>query len=286
MSQGDNLVRTILASVWSPDKDRLNTTNFPPEMDVNFHGNLDGKTAFYYSIMGGRSKGWNTNTTYQDACDYLDNTQDLMNTPTSGQTLYLVSTNANDTAAGTGARTVRTVYLDGSGNQQVRTDTLNGVTAVNIGTGYTAIQWMEVASLGTSPVAIGAINCTSTNGAATVATTFEQIAPNTNRSVSARYAVPAGYSAYVLSFSAASDGPATQDVRLRSNCFADNRALSGNVFHFDSRIFLKGAGDNQIKQLYYMRFPALSTIKVSSLPTVSGVGNKLDAGFKLFTVAT
>jgi len=271
----------ILQSCWSDDQDRLNTTNFPPEMDVNFHNELDGKTAFYYSILGTRSRGWNTNTTYQDVCNYLDNTQDLMNTPTSGQTLYLVSTSANDAAAGTGARTIRTVYLDAHGDQQVRTDTMNGTTAVSIGTGYTAIQWCEVATLGTNPVAVGDISITSTNGAATVATTFEQIALNSNRSVSARYAIPKGYSAYALSFSASSDGPAIQNVTMRATVFTDNRALC-TPYHFQSRIFLQASGSAQTKQTNYMKFPEFSTIKVSSLPSASGAGNKLDAGFKLF----
>jgi len=263
---------------------RFPVSAWPPEMMVNYLNILEGNTANYYSIMGSRSLGWNTNTTFQDCCEYLDNTQDLLNTPTAGQTLYLVSTSVNDVAAGTGARTVRIVYLDAEGAQQVRTDTLNGTTTVSIGTGYTNIQWMEVASVGSLTTAAGNVTVSSTNGAAIVATTFSFIKAAGNRSLGGQYIVPAAHTAYVLGFSGASDGPAIMDVRLRANVFADDRTLS-SVFHFQSRVFLKASGDNQERHLNYMKFPALCVIKVSCLPSASGAGNKLDAGFKLFVVA-
>lgn len=109
---------------------------------MSYRGTIENKAAYMYKILGSRDSGWTSTSAFGDTCQYLDTSQALMNTPTTGQTLYLRSSSINDAAAGTGVRTVRIVYLDSSGNQQVRTDTINGTTVVDIGTGYSAIQWM------------------------------------------------------------------------------------------------------------------------------------------------
>lgn len=208
----------------------------PIEYEVRHAGTLNGMPAKMYHIMGSRSLGWNSTTILGDACDYLNTTQSLMNTPTTGQTLYLVSTSANDAAAGTGARTVRTVYLDANGLQQVRTDTLNGTTPVNIGSGYSFIQWMEVASTGSSEVAVGALSISSTNGAATVATTFEKVGPGGNRSLSGRYKVPSDCHAHLVHWDAGAISN-TMDVRIRATVFADDGTLS-TVYHSSTGLSL------------------------------------------------
>ncbi|MBL4753774.1 MAG: hypothetical protein JKY52_09315 [Flavobacteriales bacterium] len=52
--------------------------------------------------------------------------------PTTGETWEIVSDNAADTSAGTGARTVLITSLDASYVQQTETVTLNGTTAVTL----------------------------------------------------------------------------------------------------------------------------------------------------------
>lgn len=257
---------------------------YDPQFSANYFGLINGKVAKLRLVMGSRALGWNSITTYGDCCGYLDTTQDLMNTPTVGQTLYVVSTNALDTLLGTGAQKVAIVYLDAPGDEQHVTVNLAGTTPVSLGAGFTAIQWMVVKALGTGVAAAGTISITSTNGVATVATTFEAIQPNKNRSTSTRYKVPAGYSAFGLNFIAASDGTAVQDVRLRAPVSFYDRTLD-TVFTHQSRIFLPGGGDRDVKDLYYLKFPALTTIKVASLPSASGAGNKLEAAFKLLLIA-
>lgn len=275
----------MLASAWDSTQGRLRVNAWPPELVVNFWGTLStGKTAHYYSILGSRHLGFVNTSALGDVCDYLDTSQSLLNTPTSGQTLYLVSTDANDTAAGTGARTVRTVYLDGTGLQQVRTDTLNGTTPVSIGTGYTAIQWMETATVGSGTVAAGAVTISSTNGAATVATTFDSITAGGNRSLSGRYYVPMDSSAYMLTWSLAAIGT-TMDSRMRVDCFADDHALSTGVFHFKDHEFLPTNTLSGEMPLGFMKAPAGSVIKVSVIPGSAAANRSVDAGFHLLVVA-
>jgi hypothetical protein len=201
-----------------------------------------------------------------------------MKTPTTGQTLYIVSTSANDAAAGTGARTVRTVYLDANGLQQVRTDTLNGTTPVSLGTGFSFIQWMEVASTGSSEVSAGNLSVTSTNGAATVATTFERITAGGNRSLSGRYKVPSDCHGHLVHWDAAAIST-TMDTRLRGQVFADDGAIS-TVYHFIDRVFL-GSGANSSQLLEYREIPANAIVKVSAIPGSAPAGNKLDCSFSI-----
>ena len=78
----------------------------------------------------------------------------------------LVSSSANDTAAGTGARQVRVTYyaLDSSGNITgpfVEVVTLNGATAVpTISQTMTLIEKMEIVAVGSGGVAAGIIKMT------------------------------------------------------------------------------------------------------------------------------
>lgn len=252
------------------------------EYEVQRTGQLDGKAAALYHIMGSRSLGWNSTSVLGDACDYLNTTKDLMNTPASGQTLYLVSTSASDTSAGVGAQTVRTVYLDTNGVQQVRTDTLNGTTPVSIGTGYTFIQWMEVASVGTSEVAVGALSITSTNGAATVATTFERVSAGRNRSLSGRYKVPSNSHAHLVHWDSAAISN-TMDTRIRATVFADDGTLS-TVYHFLDRVWL-ASGQNASQSLEYREVPSGAVVKISAIPGAAPAGNKLDCSFSIICIA-
>lgn len=252
-----------------------------PNLMAAIYGRLRGKTAYNVAVLGSRSRGWNSTAVLGDACDYLDTTQSLMNTPTTGQTLYLVSTSASDDAAGTGARSVRIVYLDAAGNQQTTTVNTAGLTPVSLGTGFSFIQWMEVASLGSSETSVGSLSISSTNGAATVATTFELIRAGGNRSLSGRYMVPTGFTAYVCQWGAAAINT-TMDTRLRATVFADSGALS-TVYHFQDRVFLPSGVITDI-MLYYPALSAGCVIKVSAIPGNAPAGNKLDCDFHLLLI--
>ena len=177
---------------------------------------------------------------------------------------------------------MRVVYLDVAGLETVATYTLAGTTPVPIMTGATFIQWMEVASLGTSEVSAGTIAITSTAGAATVATTFEQIRAGQNRSLSGRYKVPSNCHAHLLHWDSAAIG-GTMDVRLRATVFSDDNSIS-SVYHFLDRVFL-AAGQLATQSLEYRELPANCVVKISAIPGGAPAGNKLDVSFSVICMA-
>jgi hypothetical protein len=279
-SQKSQIVSSVGESVGVTDE-RLNVSTNDVTWLVQHSFKVDGNAATIYKIMGSRVSGWSSTSVLGDVCEYLDTSQPRFNTPTVDQTLFIVSTNANDTSGGTGANTVRVVYLDGNGLQQNATYTMNGTTPVNMGTGFSFIQWAETASVGSNTVAIGNISISSTNGAATVATTFEYIASQGGRSLSGRYKVPSNKHVHMIDWSAAAIS-STMDVRLRADTFADN-GLSANVFHFKDRAFL-ASGQNYSSTLHYEEYPANSIIKVSAFPGGTPAGNKLDSHFTIIVM--
>jgi hypothetical protein len=164
---------------------------------------------------------------------------------------------------------------------QVRTDTLNGTTAVSIGSDYSFIQWMEVASTGTSEVSVGNISITSNNGAAATANTFERITAGGNRSLSGRYKVPSNCHVHLLHWDASAIS-ATMDTRLRVTSFSDDKSLS-SVYHFLDRSFLSSGGYIDAP-LDYWTVPSNAVIKISAIPGSAPAGNKLDGSFSLICV--
>lgn len=278
--QGRRLPIVLLGdpSTGLPLKEPHIVYSHPVEYEIQHTKALGGVQAALYHIMGSRVAGWTNTQTLGDACEYLDTSQALMNTPSTSQTLYLVSSSANDTGAGTGARTVRTVYLDAAGHQQVRTDTLNGTAPVSIGSGYSFIQWMEVATVGVSEVAAGNISITSTNGAATVPTTFERISSGGSRSLSGRFKVPSNCHAHLVHWDTSAIGN-TMDTRLRATVFSDDGQIS-SVYHFLDRIFL-ASGQVFNSHLKYRELPANAIVKISAIPGAATAGNKLDCSFSI-----
>jgi len=121
---------------------------------------------------------------------------------TSASTLYVSSSSANDTAAGTGAQNVTISGLDADYNEVSVTVDLNGQTAVQLGL---ANNWIRVNR--------GSVNTSGATGsnegviyvgteAAPVggvpATPYATIAIGDNQTLMALWTVPANFTAYVL----------------------------------------------------------------------------------------
>jgi hypothetical protein len=251
------------------------------------NGVLGASAAVNIVIMGRRSQGWTSTSLLGDVCEYLDTSQARVTTVNVGTTYYIRSSSVDDTAAGTGTRTVRIVSLSNTGAQQVTTATMNGQTPVSIGSGYTAFQWAEVATHGTvGGVSAGniTISTKSTAGNPTAAETVEYIASGGNRSLSARYRVPLGYTAY-LSHWDMSAISANMDARIRATVFADDRTASGDVLHFQDTIFAP-AGSHADQNMPYLKMPAGTDILVSAIPSSAPAGNRADCSFQLLLIAS
>jgi hypothetical protein len=112
--------------------------------------------------------------------------------------LKISSSSADDTSAGTGARTVTIVGLDGSYNQVSESITLNGQTAVNTTNSYLYVNGFYVASTGSGGANAGNINAgTGVVTAGVPAVLYDIIATGYNNRTTAHYCVPAGYTGYL-----------------------------------------------------------------------------------------
>jgi hypothetical protein len=123
----------------------------------------------------------------------------LYSYPPSATTMTVSSSNANDTSAGTGARTVQIVGLDGDYNEISETIILNGQTAVTTTNSFLRVNRGIVLTAGSGGVNAGIIYVgtgTVTSGVpANIYTTIN--GDGTNQSLQSFWTVPANYEAYI-----------------------------------------------------------------------------------------
>jgi hypothetical protein len=105
----------------------------------------------------------------------------------SAATASIVSTSANDTAAGTGARTMLIDGVDNNWNRITETVTLNGTTPVITTKSFLRINRMYITSSGTGQTNAGNITATIT------ATIQASIVAGAGQTEKSQYAVPMGY---------------------------------------------------------------------------------------------
>lgn len=115
---------------------------------------------------------------------------------TSGETITVLSSNVNDTSAGSGARTLRITGLDDNYNIQTEDFILNGTTPVVGIKIFTRVHTGRVLTSGTSNDTYNAGNITVRH-TTTAANVFLFIRIGTNQSYSSGYTIPTGYTGYV-----------------------------------------------------------------------------------------
>lgn len=137
----------------------------------------------------------------------------LITHPTTALQMSVSSNSANDTAAGTGARTVFLSGLDADYNEISETVTMNGLTAVLTTKSFLRINNCYVATAGSLLSAAGDIYFgTGTVTLGVPATVYDLIKYDYNSRITGHYTVPAGYTAYVEQglFSAGQPGGSAQ----------------------------------------------------------------------------
>lgn len=140
--------------------------------------------------------------------------------PAAAFTAYIVSSDAADTSAGTGARTVTVSGLDADYKDKTVSVTLNGTSAVAISGTWLRINRAFVTSSGTGGAAAGTI--TIQDVGATVVYANLGLGNQTQMAV---YTVPAGHTLYVdqITFTAAvSTGSNSAVVKLNTRDFGSN----------------------------------------------------------------
>lgn len=136
---------------------------------------------------------------------------------TVGETITVVSTSANDAAAGTGARTIRIMGLDANYEEQSETFTLNGTNPVTGALIFTRVHTASVQTSGSSNTAFNAGTITAYH-TTTTANVFVSMRVGANQTNSSGYTIPAGFTGYLrrihLALNAASAATSTCDVAV------------------------------------------------------------------------
>jgi hypothetical protein len=115
----------------------------------------------------------------------------------AGIQMRVVSSSANDAAAGTGARTVRIVYLDDNWDEAYEDLTLNGTTPVNtVATNILRIQDFHVRTIGSGTGNVGVVDLTNIAGS----TVYSRIAVDINRCRAALFTVPRAKRAFIAAW--------------------------------------------------------------------------------------
>jgi len=164
--------------------------------------------------------------------------------PSAALQLKVSSSNANDAANGTGARTVYLAGLDANHNEIEEIVTLNGQTAVTTTKSYLHINEAYVTSAGSGNSAAGSIYFgTGIVTSGVPATIYDIIAYDYNKRVTGSYTVPAGYTGYMMQglFSTGQAGGSnavtgrlmvrgTNDIRLTSAIVTLNNGAADYKF--------------------------------------------------------
>lgn len=199
--------------------------------------------------------------------------------PSASLQMKVVSSSASDAAAGTGARTVRIVYLDANYATQYEDLTLNGITAVaTVATNILRVQDLHVRTAGSGGSNAGTITLTNMAGS----TAYGVMGAEINRARTAIYTVPAGQRAFIVAWRTGgivdSNNNAFAWMRntLRATADWDLNRLPG-VFMHKSQTLCVDSTDN-ITFGVPIAFPEKTDIKITTV--ASHVGCLATGGFE------
>lgn len=230
-----NLLTSPLNSVIQQDADSITTRTIDTELSIAT-GKFTG-----YSIVNkvGKNPDIDTATVPEDVWGVGGAYTGFPDTTL--ETIELLSSDANDAAAGTGARTVQISGLDTNYSVITETVTLNGVTPVATVQQFRRAHTMRVVTAGSGGVNAGIITARHST---TEANVFVSIIAGLNQSNSSGYTVPAGFTAYLVKLYAALRGnaSATLDGGLWTRNF-------GEVFR-QRRPFSVSSGSPWIDNIY------------------------------------
>jgi len=154
----------------------------------------------------------------------------------SAVTVDVVSDNANDDVAGTGARTLKIQGLDGSYNLAEETVDMDGTATVTTTQTFLRVFRMSVETAGTSGNNEGDITVTYTGGSDVAAT----ISAGNGQTLMALYTIPAGKTGYVVAFNFSSGKDQDQTCKLLTR---DNTVVNAG-FQTKEYINIRGGFTN------------------------------------------
>ncbi len=246
----------------------LNDTLYP---SLFKHQNLDEIRRHHFSITRmGEKESMTTEITGEDIWRGNELTPSPTNVNTipipseSGENMSVVSESVNDTAAGTGCRTICIEYLDSTGAEQKEIVTMNGTTPVVMAaTDIRFINDMYTLTVGSNGVFVGHCKIYKTGATGTV---YNMIAAGGNKSLVANYMVPVNKEFHLEGWHASEAQTKRCAFRLRSTDMYG--ILIPGVFCFKSTAYIKGDPTGTLPCPVII--PALSIVKVSGWPDASG----------------
>ena len=196
-----------------------------------------------------------------------------------GIQLEVVSSDAADTSAGTGARTVEVHYLDSSGDEQSETVTMNGTTAVNtVTTDIDVVQWLHAKTVGSGTVAAGNIDIRTVGGGGT---DYCRIGIGGNQSLSAYYTIPNAHTGYIVGWQGAGLKKRI-DFYLRATVERFDRSITSGVYLFQDVVSAE-ATTFAWRPLPFHKVPAGGKVKISV--KADAVGGVATGSFDVLVVA-
>jgi hypothetical protein len=194
--------------------------------------------------------------------------------------LSISSSSANDTSAGTGARTVTLSGLDTDYNEISETITLNGQTAVTTTNSYLRIFRIVVNSAGSGGENAGVIYAgTGTVTAGVPANKYATISIGDNQTLMAFWTVPANHTAYLLQ----------TDVTLataQNNKYCTVSLVArpyGEVFQVKDR-FVKAESQTTLTYSVPLKFEEKTDIEYRAIGDSSGANISISAGFEIIYI--
>ena len=210
------------------------------------------ETAFQFGINNTVGTSFETIWTASSVYSYLS----------AASVLKISSASANDASAGTGARTLIISGLDANYNEISETVILNGQTAVNTVNSYLRVFSLKILTAGSGGSNAGIVYAgTGTVTSGVPATVYAQIEIGYNDSAMAIWTVPAGYTAYVSSYSFTTNSSTANNqvtgavlIRPFGQVFsfeATAKMEGGNNFdrHFDTYLVLTEKSDIEMQIL-------------------------------------
>lgn len=196
--------------------------------------------------------------------------------PASATIMTVSSASANDTSAGTGARTVTVSGLDSGYNTISEVVTMNGQTAVNTTNSYLRVNNLSVTTAGSGGANAGIVYIgTGTVTAGKPATVYNSIGTGFNTSLSAFTTIPTGTTGYLVQILATTDTAGTQMQIL-------TKTSTGLVI--TTRIFQLGVGAGSV-QKYDLPRPLTPGTDIVAQAVVATGTAKVTCQFEILNIA-
>lgn len=247
--------------------------------EIQSSGQFQGKTAYVFHILG-RRIAWVNTTAQHDLCEFLTSSagQEIYTDVTIADALQIVSTSAQDTDnTGTGTWKVLITYLNNLGAISTHIANMNGTTPVSLSIQATAILWIEAVGGGSAETSQGTIVVRK----ASPLTIYEQITAGGNKSLSGRFKVPAGYTAYMCGWDVFGLSQ-NMDVKIRATVNTKDRTIS-NRYLFQDNMWV-ASNQNANEDLPFLKFPENCKIKLSAITAGTGGSPRCDASFTLILI--